>query len=132
MALAGGPSLGGTFSADGQIVYVSHGGESNASLGWVDLRASTPVEQVLSSNRGDIAVLGNQRAMFIDHYNAQDGNGELVLVDLATGARQSLARAVANVTVAGGNEAEGTDVAYVVRGRAAAARDGLWLTTLPP
>ena len=76
------------------------------------LRASTPVEQVLSTNRGDIGLLGNRRALFIDHYNAQDGNGELVLVDLASGARQSLARAVANVTVAGGNEAEGTDVAY--------------------
>ncbi len=132
VALAGGPSIGGTFSGDGQIVYVSHGAESSASLGWIDLRASAPVEQVLSSNRGDISLLGNERAMFIDHYNVQDGNGELVLVELATGARQSLARAVASVTVAGGKEAEGTDVAYVVRGRAAAARDGLWLTTLPP
>ena len=90
------------------------------------------VEQVLSSNRGDIGLLGNQRALFIDHYNAQDTNGELVLVDLATGDRQSLARAVASVTVIGGKEAEGTDVAYTVRGRAAASRDGLWLTTLPP
>jgi hypothetical protein len=132
VALAGGASIGGTFSPDGQIVYLSHGGESTASLGWIDLRASTPAEQVLSTNRGDIGMLGNQRALFIDHYNAQDTNGELVLVDLATGARQSLARAVANVTVAGGREAEGTNVAYTVRGRAAASRDGLWLTTLPP
>jgi hypothetical protein len=36
------------------------------------------------------------------------------------------------VSVSDSSEAEGTDVAYTVRGRAASSRDGLWLTTLPP
>jgi hypothetical protein len=75
---------------------------------------------------------GDHRALFIDHYNTQDGNGELVLVDLATGARRSLARAVTGVAVADQTGAEGTDVAYVVRGRAASSSDGLWRMTLPP
>jgi len=98
----------------------------------VDVTASPPVEQILSANRGDIGLLGNRRTLFVDHFNVQDGNGELVLVDLATGARQSLARAVASVTVDGASEDAGADVAYAVRGRAASSRDGLWLTTLPP
>jgi len=130
VALSGGPSLSGTFAADGEHIYVSHDGESTASLGWIDLGVPSPAEQVLASNRGQIGMLGNRRALFIDHYNAQDDNGELVLVDLATGARQSLARAVTEVTVSGSEDE--ADVAYAVRGRAAASRDGLWLTTLPP
>jgi hypothetical protein len=132
VAVATGADLGGTFSRDGQHLYISHNAESSSALGCVDVTASPPVEQILSANRGDIGMLGNRRAMFVDHFNVQDGNGELVLVDLATGARQSLARAVASVAVSGGNEDEGTDVAYAVRGRAASSRDGLWLTTLPP
>ncbi|HWJ57214.1 MAG TPA: hypothetical protein VNR90_13340, partial [Vicinamibacterales bacterium] len=131
VAVATGPDLGGAFSGDGQRLYVAHNGESNAALGWVDVNASPPVETVLSSNRGDIGLLGNRRVLFVDHYNVQDGNGELVLVDMETGARQSLARSVTGVTVSGG-EAEGADVAYAVRGRVASSRDGLWLTTLPP
>jgi hypothetical protein len=131
VALSGGPSLAGTFSGDGQFIYVSHEGESTASLGWIDLTVSPPTEHVLASNRGPIGMLGNRRALFVDHYNAQDDNGELVLVDMATGERQSLARAVTGVTATGSEDA-GVDVAYTVRGRAAASRDGLWLTTLPP
>jgi hypothetical protein len=132
VAIATGPNLGGAFSGDGQRLYISHSGESSAALGWVDVTASPPVETIISSNRGDIGLLGNNRVLFVDHYNVQDGNGELVFVDLATGARQSLARAVTSVSVSGGSEDEGADVAYAVRGRAASSRDGLWLTTLPP
>ena len=98
----------------------------------MDVTATPPVENILSTNRGDVGLLGNNRVLFVDHFNVQDGNGELVFVDLATGARQSLARAVTGVTVSGGSEDEGADVAYTVRGRAASSRDGLWLTTLPP
>jgi len=93
---------------------------------------ATDFEKILSTNRGDIGLLGSRRAVFVDHFNAQDGNGELVLVEVATGASQLLARAVTSVSVPGRGEAEGTDVAYAVRGRAGSSRDGLWLTTLPP
>ena len=119
------------FSPDGRTLYVRHDDEPFA-LGWFDLAASPPVESFLSINRGPSGVLGNRRALFIDHYNAQDGSGELALVELATGARRSLARAVTDIAVAGATDAEGTDVAYAVRGRAGSSRDGLWLTTLPP
>jgi hypothetical protein len=132
VAVATGPNLGGAFSGDGKRLYISHNGESSAALGWADVTASPPVENILSSNRGDIGLLGNNRVLFLDHYNVQDGSGELVFVDLATGARQSLARAVTGVTVSGSSEDEGADVAYTVRGRVASSRDGLWLTTLPP
>jgi hypothetical protein len=127
-----GPWLVAAFSAGGQRIYVDHVGESSWALGWVDPAASPPSETILSTNFGPYGLLGDRRALFIDHFNRQDDNGELVLVDLTTGARQTLARAVTDVAVAGGGEAEGTDVAYSVRGRAPSARDGLWLTTLPP
>ena len=131
-AIVNGPSLGATFSRDGQGLYVGHNGESSSALGWVDLTVSPPTEKILSTNRGPTGLLGNRRALFVDHFNNQDGNGELVLVDLTTDARQSLARAVTDVTVASPTDAEGTDVAYTVRGRASSSSDGLWLTTLPP
>ena len=101
VAVATEPNLGGAFSGDGKRLYISHNGESSAALGWADVTASPPVENILSSNRGDIGLLGNNRVLFLDHYNVQDGSGELVFVDLATGARQSLARAVTGVTVSG-------------------------------
>lgn len=132
VTVATGPNLGGTFSWDGQRLYISHNGESSAALGWVDVTASPPAETIISSNRGDVGLLGNSRVLFVDHFNVQDGNGELVFLDLTTGARQSLARSVTGVSVSDSSEAEGTDVAYTVRGRAASSRDGLWLTTLPP
>ena len=132
VAVATDSMLGATFSRDGQRLFISHNGESSAALGWADVVASPPVEHILSTNRGDIGLLGNRWALFVDHFNAQDGNGELVLVDLAADTRQSLARAVTGVAIAGATEAEGTDIAYAVRGRAASSRDGLWLTTLPP
>jgi hypothetical protein len=132
VTVATGPNLGGTFSWDGQRLYVSHNGESSAALGWVDVTASPPAETIISANRGDVGLLGNNRVLFVDHFNVQDGNGELVFLDLTTGARQSLARSVTGVSVSNSSEAEGTDVAYTVRGRAASSRDGLWLTTLPP
>jgi hypothetical protein len=131
-AVVSGSSIGATFSRDGQSLYVAHGGESSTALGWFDLTASPLAEKILSTNRGPAGLLGNRRALFVDHFNSQDDNGELVLVDLMTDARQSLAHAVTDVSVAGGSEAEGTDVAYTVRGRAASSSDGLWLTTLPP
>ena len=132
VAVATDTMVGAGFSRDGQRLFISHNGASNAALGWVDVAASPPVENILSTNRGDVGLLGNRWALFVDHFNAQDGNGELVLVDIATGTRQSLARAVTGVALAGVSEDAGTDIAYAVRGRAASARDGLWLTTLPP
>ena len=131
VAIAHGGSLRAQFSPDGRSLYVRHDDEPFA-LGWFDLAASPPVENFLSINRGPSGVLGNRRALFIDHYNAQDGSGELVLVEPATGTRRSLARAVTDVAVAGAADGEGTDLAYAVRGRGNSSRDGLWLTTLPP
>ena len=95
------------------------------ALGWIDLTASPLVEQFLSTNIGDVgALFGDRRVLFVDHFNGQDGNGELVLVDRATGARKSLARSVTDVAVARTTDAGETDVAYAVRGRGSSSRDG--------
>ena len=59
-------------------------------------------------------------------------NGELVLVDRATGAAELLARSVTDLAVVWATDAAETDVAYAVRGRGSSSRDGLWLTTLSP
>ena len=69
--------------------------------------------------------------LLIDHWNSQDGNGELTLIDIDSGARQRLARAVTDMTTAGNIDGEGTNVAYTIRTRVSSDRDGLWLTTLP-
>jgi hypothetical protein len=132
VAITSGPFIGASFTPDGQHLYVSHLAESTSALGWVDVNAATPTEVILSTNYGDVGVLGNRRALFVDHFNAQDGNGELVLVEPAAGASRTLARGVTTVAVPGRSDAEGTDVGYAVRGRAGSSRDGLWLTTLPP
>ena len=48
------------------------------------------------------------------------------------GKRVVLGEAVTDLAVADDVDAGGTSVAYLVRSRVASARDGLWLTTLPP
>jgi hypothetical protein len=104
---------------------------SVASLSWLDLTAPSPIEHLLSSNHGSV-VAGNRRILMIDHWNTQDNKGELVLLEPSTGARLSLARAVSEVAVGVDVDAEGTNIAYVVRNRGASPRDGLWLAALPP
>jgi hypothetical protein len=134
IAVARGTWLRGRFSPDSRLLYVTHY-DSTTGLGWVDVAAPETPERILASNAGTIGVRGNRRALFVDHYNGQDGTGDLVLVDLSTGAQQLLARAVTGVAARGSTsevDEEGTDVAYSVRGRASSARDGLWLMTLPP
>jgi hypothetical protein len=130
VAITSGPFIGATFTADGQHMYVAHVSESTSALGWVDVNAPSPTELILSTNYGDVGVLGDRRAVFVDHWNVQDGNGELVVMEPGTGMTETLARGVTAVAVS--NTAEGADVAYTVRGRAASSRDGLWLATLPP
>ena len=133
VAVATGPNLSGAFSGDGQRLYISHNGESSAALGWVGRDGVAPGREHRFRRTAVTSACWETTACSSSTTTtSQDGNGELVLVDLATGARQSLARAVTGVTVSGGSEDEGADVAYTVRGRAASSRDGLWLTTLPP
>lgn len=133
VAIASGELPWSNFSPDGQTIYVRRYEESRIALSWIDLTASPLVEQILSTNIGDVgALFGDRRVLFVDHFNGQDGNGELVLVDRATGAPEVLARSVTDVAVARATDAGGTDVAYAVRGRGGSSRDGLWLTTLSP
>ena len=121
-----------SFSPDGRTIYVRRYEDSRIALSWIDVTASPLVEQILSTNIGDVGVLfGDRRVLFVDHFNGQDANGELVLVDRATGARELLALSVTDVAIARTTDA-GTDVAYAVRGRGSSSRDGLWLTTLSP
>jgi len=133
VAVASGELPWASFSPDGQTIYVKRYEQSKIALSWIDLTASPLVERILSTNIGDVGMLyGDRRVLFVDHFNGQDGNGELVLVDRATGAPEVLARSVTDVAVARATEAGETDVAYAVRGRGSSSRDGLWLTTLSP
>jgi hypothetical protein len=119
------------FSGAGDAIYMGTFSESTSALRWFDLRSSPPVEQRLSSNYGQLAQGGNRRVLFTDHWNSQDGNGELTLIDMETDSRQRIARAVTDMTTAGSVDGAGTNVAYMVRTRVSSDRDGLWLTTLP-
>jgi hypothetical protein len=132
VAVASGELPWSSFSPDGRTIYVRRYEDSRIALSWIDVTASPWVEQILSTNIGDVgALFGDRRVLFVDHFNGQDANGELVLVDRATGAVELLARSVTDVAVARATDA-GTDVAYAVRGRGSSSRDGLWLTTLSP
>jgi len=131
IAVAHGSFLLGYFSSDGRILHATHFESSTTALGWVDVAAVPMTENILSSNTGGGVLRDSRRALFIDHFNSQDGYGDLVLVELATGAQQLLARSVTEVAAAGSVD-EATEVAYAVKGRANTARDGLWLMTLPP
>jgi hypothetical protein len=130
--VAHGSSLLGSFSADGRILYATHYETSTVALGWVDVAALPMTENILSSNTGGTGMRDGRRALFIDHFNSQDGYGDLVLVELATGVQRLLARSVTDVAVLRDSDGEEHEVAYAVKGRASSARDGLWLTKLPP
>jgi hypothetical protein len=130
-AVASGLALGARFSGDGRGIYMGTFAETTAALSWFDLATWPPVEQRLSSNYGQLAAGGNRRALLTDHWNSQDGSGEAVVIDNASGQRHVLGRSVTNLATSGNVDEAGGDVAYSVRGRGASARDGLWLTTLP-
>jgi hypothetical protein len=130
--VAEGQIFGVGFSGDGHRIFVGRGGTSNAGLSWLDPDESPPTEHLLADNYGGFSAIGNRRVLLVDHWNSQDGNGELTLIDLESGNRQRLGRAVTDMTTAGSVDDEGTSVAYTVRTRVSSDRDGLWLTTLPP
>jgi hypothetical protein len=134
VAVASGELPWSNFSADGRTIYVKRYEESRIALSWIDATASPPIERILSTNMGDVGMLyGDRRVLFVDHFNGQDANGELVLIDRATGATELLARAVTDVAIARASEDAGeTDVAFAVRGRGSSSRDGLWLATMSP
>jgi hypothetical protein len=134
-ALASGGFLRKQLSPDGRRVFLWRTSSlemgATFSLSWLDLTTATPVENILSTNYND-GVFGNRRIVITEHWNTQDGTGELVLLDPATGARTSVARAVSGFAIGGDVDAAGTRLAYAIRNRAASPRDGLWLATLPP
>jgi len=129
--IAEGTFTGMRFTSDEQRLIVARGGISGFSLSWIDLGVTPPAEHTIADNYGGFSRGGDHRILFVDHWNTQDGSGELALVDIESGKRVSLGRAVTEMTVYGGVDAAGATVAYAVRSRVASARDGLWLTTLP-
>jgi hypothetical protein len=133
--IASGSIAGARFSPDGQRILLARSNAaatSSVSLGWLDLTASPPVEKLLAANYGGFSRGGDRRILLVDHWNTQDTSGELALIDVANGTRLVLGRAVTEFAVSGDVDAAGTNLAYAVRSRIAADRDGLWLAALPP
>jgi hypothetical protein len=130
--LAAGGISGGRFSSDGQRIIYARRSTDTSSLWWLDLTASPPEEHRLADNYGGFSRGGVRRILLVDHWNSQDASGDLVLVDVDSGARHDLGRAVTDLAVSGDVDTADANVAYTVRSRAPANRDGLWLTTLPP
>jgi hypothetical protein len=129
--IADGNVFGIGYAGDGRRIYIGRGGTSNAGLSWLDPAVSPPVEHLLADNYGGFSAVGSERVLLIDHWNSQDGSGELTMIDIDEDARQRIARAVTDMTSAGDIDGDGLNVAYTVRTRVASDRDGLWLTTLP-
>ena len=133
VSIASGPFTGVRFSPDGQRLLIARSSTSSVSLFWIDLTASPPAEHLLASDYGGFSRGGSRRALLVDHWNTQDASGELALIDVDSGARQTLGRAVTGFASWGNDvDAAGTNVAYAVRSRVPSDRDGLWLTALPP
>lgn len=120
------------FSPDGSRVFVGRTADRQVSLSWFGLDPyadSNPEHPLTPSHRQ--ALPGSRRALVIAEYNTQEQTGDLVLFDLATGARTLLARAVSAFEADG--DVDGlAEVAYAVHGRYPSCRDGLWVVTLPP
>jgi hypothetical protein len=129
--VAEGDVFGIGYSGDGRRIYIGRAGTSNAGLSWLDPNVSPPVEHLLADNYGGFSAVGSERVLLIDHWNSQDASGELTLIEIDSGARRRIARAVTDMTTAGSVDGDGLDIAYTVRTRVASDRDGLWLTTLP-
>jgi hypothetical protein len=129
--VAEGDVFGIGYSGDGRRIYIGRAGTSNAGLSWLDPSVSPPVEHLLADNYGGFSAVGSERVLLIDHWNSQDASGELTLIEIDSGARQRIARAVTDMTTAGSVDGDGLDIAYTVRTRVSSDRDGLWLTTLP-
>jgi hypothetical protein len=122
--------LGFAFSPDGQALFITRLNGNQLSMSWLSLAADSPPEQLVADGFSGATLRGNQRLLIIDHWNTQDGSGNLDLIDLLSGTRQVLAHAVTDL--AGSGSVDGpARVLYSVRGRFASAQDGLWETTLP-
>jgi hypothetical protein len=84
---------------------------------------------------GHVVATGRDRILFLAHWVAAGGSGDLTTVDLATGATTLIAENVSSVAVdpLTSNDvlAPGTRVAYLVHNRIAAPYDGLWVVELP-
>jgi len=119
------------FSPDGGRIFISRLAGDQSSLGWISTGVDPPVERVIASAYGGAVAHGNQRALLIDRWSAQDASGSLALFDLDRGTRQELARAVTDSAVDASADGAAR-VIYAVRGRFASGQDGLWQTTLPP
>jgi len=130
--IATGSLSGGRFSRDGTKFFLARSSSSSVSLDWLDLTVSPPTEHQLVANYAGFSSGGNRRVLLIDHWNSQDTSGELALIDVMSGARQGLGRAVTDYAVSGDVDADPANVVYTVRSRVASPRDGLWLTALPP
>jgi hypothetical protein len=118
------------FSPDGQGLFITHVLGDQLSLRWLSLTDDNQAERVLGAVYSGMLSRGDQRALFIDEWNGQDLSGTLALVDLMTGERTVLARAVTNFAANASVDGDAR-VDYTVRGRYASAQDGLWRITLP-
>jgi len=104
----------------------------------VDADAST--SRAIASN-GHLVALGHTRALAMLNWESSRSTGDLVLVDLASGAHTLLAENVYDVAVDRGWSATvspdtdalapGTRVAYLTSNRLASPWDGLWVAALP-
>lgn len=95
-------------------------------LAVLDPTASTPVLRPLASQSfGELRLVGQRRLLAGTDVNADDGNGNLSLIDLDSGEKQVLATGV------NWFETAPEAVIYTVRGRYSSSKDGLWLGRLP-
>ena len=113
----------------------------DTDVGWVDLHDDPIVfHDVIPQSFGGFSDLGNSWILAGYDYNDQDGTGTLGLINRDTGTTHPISTAVQDFTetpeappgAPDGGNATATptsvyDVAYLLRGRNASARDGIWI-----
>jgi hypothetical protein len=122
------------FLDGGRIAFLVDSGEDRPELHVATL-AQPPASQPLAREARNV-VAGGSRLLAIVDESHQDRAGTLKLFDTATGAAQTLAVAVTDFAVLPACPtcdalSSGAIVAYVIRGRTATDRDGLWVARLP-
>jgi hypothetical protein len=124
---------------DGRLlVGASAEDEARQELSLVDPAAGT---SLVLAGGGQVVAVGRTRALALLEWDGARDTGTLTLIDLASGAKTSLADEVYAVAVDPGHSADappgfdalapGTKIAFLTRGRMASSYDGLWVTELP-
>lgn len=119
--------------SDKVLAFWAHLGRASSDLYFADYDGTSLPTNLRLVAQSIMSVSVSEHNLFgIVNVSQQDGVGDLVYRDIDTGKDIRYAQAVSEAVQLGGTTLSDSWAAYIVRGRAASDRSGLWLTTLAP